>query len=66
MKAFDLTPDIVSGITANTEAGRQLVRTLCNVEALNLIDPSTQGVVRHILQDSTGLELTGQASYEYN
>ena len=66
MKAFKLIPDIVSGITSNTEAGRQLVRTLCGVEALNLIDPTTQGVMRHILQDTTGLELTGQASYEYN
>lgn len=66
MKAFDLTPDIVSGITSNTEAGRQLVRTLCDVEALNLIDPTTQGVLRHVLQDTTGLELTGQASYEYS
>lgn len=66
MKAFKLTPDIVSGITSNTEAGRQLVRTLCDVEALNLIDPSTQGVLCHILQETTGLELTHQASYEFN
>jgi len=66
MKAFELTPDIVSGITSNTEAGRQLVRKLCDVEALNLIDPATQGVLCHILQETTGLELTGQASYEYN
>jgi len=66
MKAFELTPDIVSGITSNTEAGRELVRKLCDVEALNLIEPNTQGVLRHILQETTGLELTGQASYEYN
>lgn len=66
IKAFGLKPDIVSGITTNTEAGRQLVRTLCGVEALNLIDPATQGVLKHILEETTGLEFSGQASYEYN
>lgn len=66
IKAFGLIPDIVSGITSNTEAGRQLVRTLCDVEALNLIDPSSQGVLKHILEETTGLEFSGQASYEYN
>lgn len=60
MKAFELTPDIVSGITTNTEAGRQLVRSLCDVEALNLIDPTTQGMLRHVLQETTGLDLSAK------
>ena len=64
MKAFEIRPDIVSGITSNTEAGRQLVRTLCEVEALNLIDPLTQGVLRHVLTETTGLDLPVQGIEE--
>ena len=66
MKAFSLVPDIVTGITANTEAGRQLVRSLCDLEALNLIDQNTRGILKHILEETTGLKLTGQESYEYH
>ncbi|MBT8235132.1 MAG: hypothetical protein KJO04_02980 [Bacteroidia bacterium] len=66
MEAFELRPDIVSGITSNTEAGRQLVRTLCDVEALNLIDSKTTRFLKHILEETTGLELKGRESYEYN
>ncbi|MDH3698629.1 MAG: hypothetical protein OEQ81_08180 [Flavobacteriaceae bacterium] len=66
MKAFELKPDIVSGITSNTEAGRQLVRTLCDVEALNLIDPKTTRFIKHILEETTGLKFEGRESYEYH
>ncbi|NND15717.1 MAG: hypothetical protein HKN89_05290 [Eudoraea sp.] len=66
MKAFDLRPDIVSGITSNTEAGRQLVRTLCDVEALNLIDPTTTRFLKHILEETTGLKFEGRETYEYH
>lgn len=66
MKAFELKPDIVSGITSNTEAGRQLVRTLCDVEALNLIDPKTTRFLKHILEETTGLKFEGRESYEYH
>lgn len=38
MSAFDLRPDIVSGIAVNTLAGRELVERLCHVRALNLIE----------------------------
>lgn len=37
MEAFGRKPDLVSGIAANTEAGRALVRELCGVEALDLL-----------------------------
>ena len=65
MEAFELRPDIVSGITSNTEAGRQLVRTLCDVEALNLIDSKTTRFLKHILEETTGLKLEGRESYEF-
>ena len=41
MKAFDIKPDVVTGISTNTIAGSELVEKLCDVTALNLIDPSS-------------------------
>ncbi len=54
MKAFDIVPDIVTGISTNTLAGRRMVEQLCNVRALNLIDPSTTDELKRILSSSTG------------
>ena len=36
-EAFKITPDLVAGPTANTDAGIELVRKLTNLEALNLL-----------------------------
>jgi len=49
MKSFNLKPDIVSGIATNTYAGAELIEKLCNVKALNLIDPNTSAELRTIL-----------------
>ena len=49
MKSFNLKPDIVSGIATNTYAGAELIEKLCNVKALNLIDPKTSKELRTIL-----------------
>ncbi len=57
MKAFDIVPDIVTGISTNTLAGRKMVEELCNVRALNLIDPTTTDELKHILSSSTGFSL---------
>lgn len=40
-EAFDLEPDVVTGPTANTEAGIELVRKLTGLRALNLLDESS-------------------------
>ena len=37
-EAFKIKPDIVTGPTANTQAGIDLVRKLTGLEALNLLD----------------------------
>lgn len=58
MKAFDLVPDIVTGIASNTLAGRQMVERLCKVKALNLIDSSTTAELKEILTAKTSLSLT--------
>lgn len=55
MKAFDIVPDIVTGISTNTIAGRELVEKLCNVTALNLIDPKAIPKLKDIL--SKALEI---------
>ena len=40
MSAFEVQPDLVTGIVANTGAGRELVEKLSSVRALNLKEPS--------------------------
>ncbi len=57
MKAFEIVPDIVTGVATNTLAGIQMVEKLCGVKALNLIDSSTTKTLKKILKDSTGLSL---------
>lgn len=57
INAFGIKPDIVTGVSTNTLAGRDLVEKLCNVTALNLIDPKTTPMLKHILSNSLGFNL---------
>lgn len=57
MKAFDIVPDIVSGIATNTLAGTKMVEKMCNVKSLNLIDATTTGELKRILSLTTGFPL---------
>ncbi|MEW7289976.1 hypothetical protein [Aquimarina sp. 2304DJ70-9] len=57
MKAFDIVPDIVTGVSTNTLAGRKMVEELCNVRALNLIDPTTTNELKRVLSSSTGFSI---------
>jgi hypothetical protein len=57
MKAFDFSPDIVTGIAANTLAGISMVEKLCKVKALNLIDATTTLELKEILTAKTGFPL---------
>ncbi|MDX1314109.1 MAG: hypothetical protein R3356_01290 [Eudoraea sp.] len=57
MKAFDIVPDIVTGIASNTLAGRAMVEELCGVKALNLIDSGTTAELKAILSERTGFVL---------
>ncbi|MCX2720760.1 hypothetical protein [Lentiprolixibacter aurantiacus] len=54
MKAFEIVPDIVTGIASNTIAGRAMVEELCGVKTLNLIDFSTTPELKEILTETTG------------
>ena len=57
MKSFNLKPDLVSGIATNTFAGAELIEKLCNVKALNLIDPKTSNELRSILSKKLNTKL---------
>jgi len=57
MKSFDLVPDLVSGIATNTLAGAELIEKLCEVKALNLIDPGTSEAFKSILADKLKMDL---------
>lgn len=57
MKAFNIIPDIVTGISTNTIAGSELVEKLCGVKALNLIDPVSIPKLKEILQSAFGYTL---------
>jgi hypothetical protein len=57
MKAFDIQPDIVSGVASNTLAGISMVKQLCGVRAINLIDYTNIKKLKTILEKKTGLKL---------
>ncbi len=57
MKAFNIEPDIVTGVSTNTLGGRELVEKLCGVTALNLIDPETTPELKRTLNRSFGFML---------
>jgi len=57
MKAFNITPDVVTGISTNTIAGSELVEKLCGVTALNLIDPKSIPKLKEILYKAFGYKL---------
>jgi hypothetical protein len=57
MKAFDIVPNIVTGVASNTLGGKRLVEQLCDVRALNLIDATTTKELKQILSSTTGFSL---------
>lgn len=57
MKAFDIVPNIVTGVASNTLGGKRLVEQLCKVRTLNLIDSTTTKELIQILTSTTGFVL---------
>ncbi|WP_274473861.1 hypothetical protein [Mangrovimonas aestuarii] len=57
MEAFDLKPDIVTGISTNTLGGRELVEKLCGVTALNLIEAESIPTLKSILRQRLGISV---------
>ena len=57
MKAFNIKPDIVSGVASNTLAGVRMVKKLCGVQAINLIDYTNIKKLKKTLEAKTGFSL---------
>lgn len=58
MRSFDITPDIVAGPATNTLGGLDLIRRLCHVRGINIIDPDNHERISQIVFDklrSSGL-----------
>ncbi len=53
--AYGRTPDLVAGVTTNTEAGTVLVEKLAGVKALNLLDRESVWELREFLRDALSL-----------
>ena len=49
-KAFGLVPDLVTGPATTTSAAVELVRKLCDLRGINIIDPSTKMAFRDFLR----------------
>ena len=58
MKAFDINPDVVSGVATNTQAGVALIEKLCGVTALNLLDYDTTPQLKRILANKLSISFT--------
>lgn len=52
---FAITPDLVSGLAASTDAAIALLERLCPVPALNLLDPASIPALRRILGACLGI-----------
>ena len=55
MNAYGRTPDMIAGVTTNTEAGIKLVSKLTGIKALNLLDRESLWELREILRTSLDL-----------
>jgi hypothetical protein len=57
MKAYGMTPDLVTGVASNTLAGVALVEKLCGVRAINFLNPKNGSVLRDLIGRATGINL---------
>jgi len=55
ISAFGIRPDLVSGRATSTEAAVNLIRKLCDIEALNVLDRGSYPRLDQILRDRLGL-----------
>jgi len=55
--AFGRRPDLITGIATNTAAGIALINRLCDIPALNVLDPRTWEPLFDLLQDRLGTVL---------
>ena len=57
MAAYGCSPDLIAGVTTNTEAGVELVEKLCGVKALNLLSRESLWELREMLRKALDLRV---------
>ncbi|THD67574.1 hypothetical protein E7Z59_07895 [Robertkochia marina] len=57
MAAFEVKPDLVTGISANTLGGQEMVETLCGVPAMNLLEQSSIPRLKSLLRQKLGVKV---------
>ena len=57
MSAYGSSPDLIAGVTTNTEAGVELVEKLCGVKALNLLSRESLWELREMLRKALDLRV---------
>lgn len=56
MKSFNMRPNVVSGPATNTLGGKDLIKKLCDVKALNIVDPQEWPELQEILLQRLEME----------
>lgn len=62
MEGFQMDPDFVCGIAANTDAGIRLIKRLCGVDAINLVEPDSIPELNRILTRTLDVDLSPLAA----
>ncbi len=57
ISAYGRTPDLIAGVTTNTEAGIELVEELCGIKALNLLARESLWELRGLLRTALDLRV---------
>lgn len=57
MSAYGSSPDLIAGVTTNTEAGVELVEKLCGIKALNLLSRESLWELREMLRKALDLRV---------
>ncbi len=57
IKAYGMTPDLVTGVASNTLAGIALVKQLCGIQAINFLNPENGTMLRELIGQATGMDL---------
>ncbi len=57
-EGFQMDPDFVCGIAANTHAGIRLIQRLCGVDAINLVEPASIPALNRMLDRTLDVDLS--------
>ncbi len=61
IEAYGRTPNMIAGVTTNTEAGIELVTKLTGIKALNLLDRESTWELRQLLRTALTLPLSSSS-----